>query len=308
MMTFTLEEVFSSVYRAADTLPIGSLSKSAHFGEHKSQFKGDGHDFDRIVEYDPAVHSISQIDWRSMTRDKVYVREFNVTKDFDVRVVIDLSTSMTFGTDQQHKERMLHEILLSIGLACSHAMDPMGLIGFAEDIIFDEEPRVGENQAHYLTSQLYDFFDGLQSDGRGKLDRKKTDFYNVFDFIQRTHTYKTSFLIVISDFIGIEDFQNIEVLNDITSQHEAAFIFLDDPLEFNIDGLGYIKQEDMETGRTYSVSRSKSRKLGLEIRKKRKQFRKKIQEAGIDSIVLEYGKHLQRLFRFFIIRHELLRS
>ena len=102
----------------------------------------------------------------------------------------------------------------------------------------------------------------------------------------------------------MDNFPGIEVLNDITSHHEMVFVLLDDPSEFNFGGLGYIRQEDLETGQTKFVSRLKAKKNELKIRLRRKQFRKEIQAAGIDSIVLEYGKHLQRLYRFFIARYE----
>lgn len=310
MMTFTLEEVFSNIYRATDTLPIELSSRSVRFGEHKSQFKGDGHDFDRVVEYDPQVHSIAQIDWRSMTRDKIYVRESRITKDFSVLVMVDLSTSMTFGVkDRQYKERMLLEVLGDIGLACFHAQDPMGLIGFAEDVIFNESPKVGEDNVFYLMEQLYDFFAGLSSDGKGKLNRRKTDFYNAFDFLMRTYVNTNCLVIVVSDFIGLQNLPNSKVLEDILSHHEVVFIFLDDPAEFESKNMvGYLKMRDMETGKQTVVARRKIQDLSADIRRRRRATRNKLREIGIDSIVLEYGKHFQRLHRFFLTRQELLRS
>ncbi|MBI2065412.1 MAG: hypothetical protein HYT62_05195, partial [Candidatus Yanofskybacteria bacterium] len=282
MMAFTLEEAFSSVYRAADTLPIGLPSRSIRFGEHRSQFKGDGHDFDRIVEYDPQVHSIAQIDWRSMTKDKVFVREARVTKDFSVIVMADLSTSMTFGvSDRQHKERMLLEVFGDIGLACFHSQDPMGLIGFAGDIIFNETPKVGEDNVFYLMEQLYRFFDGLSSDGLGKMDRHKTDFYNAFDFLMRTYANTNCFVIVISDFIGLQNLPNFKVLEDVLSSHEIALVFLDDPSEFGHEvefRLGRVRMQNMETGDRTTVARRQMRSLGLAIRRQRKETREKLRE------------------------------
>ena len=309
-MTFTLEEVFSSVYRAADTLPIELPSRSIRFGEHRSQFRGDGHDFDRVVEYDPQVHSIAQIDWRSMTRDKVFVRESKVTKDFSVIMMADLSTSMAFGVrDCQHKERMLLETLGDIGLACFHAQDPMGLIGFAEDVVINELPKVGEDHVFYLTEQLYELFNGFYSDGKGKLDRRRTDFYNAFDFLMRTYVNTNCLIIVVSDFIGLQNLPNPKVLEDILSHHEMVFIFLDDPVEFESKSIaGHLKMRNMGTGKQTVVARRKIKELGINIRKIRKAEREKLRGIGIDSIVLEYGKHFQRLQRFFLIRQELFRS
>lgn len=306
MMTFTLEDVLSSIYRAIDVLPIESPSRSNRFGEHRSTFRGEGHDFDRVVEYDPQIHSISQIDWRSKdAQGRVYVREFKVTKDFPTILLGDLSSSMLFGVEKQLKERMLLEVIGDIGLACFHAQDPMGFIGFSEDIIFDEEPKVGEDNIYYVLEQLYDFLDGLASDGKGRLLKSATNFYNAFDRIIKKYPDNKHFIIVVSDFIGLDEIPDTQILEDIASNHEIVFIFLDDPGEFeNLKGRGYIKVENMETGQQLDISRRKFRKISADIRQKRKRFRNSLQAIGIDSMVLEYGKHFQRLHRFLDARYE----
>lgn len=305
MMTFTLEEVLSKLYRIADVLPIESLSDSSRFGDHKSIFRGDGHDFYQKNEYDPQNHSIFQIDWRSMTRDKVFVREYKVTRNYPVLLLGDLSNSMLFGVDYQLKERMLLETIGDIGLACFHSQDPMGFIGFADNIIFDEDPKVGEDNIYYLLEQLYYFFDGLLSDGKGTLKKQGTDFYNAFDHIIKKYADTRHFVIILSDFISIDHIPNRQILEDLASYHEVVFIFLDDPNEFGIArGQGFIRVEDIETGRQNIISRRKFREISIDLRQRRKKFRNSLQESGIDSMVLEYGKHFQRLHRFFDARHE----
>lgn len=311
MMTFTLDDIFSNMYRVADTLPVEDFSRSTKFGEHRSQFRGDGHDFDRVVEYDPQIHSLSQIDWRSMDyKRRVYVRESRVTKDFPVVLMGDMSISMLFGVDAQHKKRMFLEVMGDIGLACYHAQDPMGFIGFAEDIIFDEEPRVGEAQLYYLIGETYNFFEGITEDGRGKLGKSITNFHNAFDFFSRKYANKQCLLIVVSDFIGVEDIVKSPVLQDVANQHEVVFVFLDDPLEFTINqGPGSLRIENIEDGEQLIVSRRNLSKIGADIRRARKKMREEnLKELRVDSIVLEYGKHFQRLYRFFIGREESFRA
>ena len=50
MMGFSLSDVFSSIDRIENVIPIESLSNRLRFGEHKSVFKSTGHDFDQIKE------------------------------------------------------------------------------------------------------------------------------------------------------------------------------------------------------------------------------------------------------------------
>jgi len=311
MMTFRLDEVFSSIYRAANVIPVEGFSTRMRFGEHPSQFRGDGHDFDRMVEYDPTKHSLSQIDWRSIdSKKRLYVRESRVTKDFPVLVLGDVSTSMTFGVDNQHKERLLLEVIGDIGLAAFHSQDPMGFIGFAESAVFDEEPRIGEDNVYYVIEQVYDFFKGLRSDGRGKLNRRKTDFQHVFDLVNRKYANSHCFIAVISDFIGAESLASSQVLRDLADRHEVVFIFIDDPEEFNVGGkLGYLRVENIEKeGDRAVVLLRKMPQIGLKARQRRREFRKVLESLRIDSIVLEYGKHFSRLHRFFLARQESFRA
>ena len=306
MMGFSLADIYSSIERIENVIPVESLSKRLRFGEHKSVFKSTGHDFDQIKEYDPEDDSIFEILWNSIGTDgKLYVRKAIATKEFPAVILGDLSTSMTFGVDYRCKERMFLETMGNIGMTCSHGQDPMGFIGFAEDILFDEQPRLGQDHVDYLIEEVYKFFQAISSDGKGKLDRKKTDFDKAFRFFSERYANNQCFVVAISDFIGVEEFANSQILKDVANQHEVVFIFLDDPEEFKFSGPGYIKMENMETGEQISVSRRMSSNF---IRNRRKNIREELRNIGVDSMVLEYGKHFQRLHRFFLARQESFRG
>ncbi|OGN08633.1 MAG: hypothetical protein A3J46_02945 [Candidatus Yanofskybacteria bacterium RIFCSPHIGHO2_02_FULL_41_11] len=320
-MRFILNEVFSSIHKAANVLPISTPASRVRFGDHSSRFKGQGPDFYQISEYDPEEHIIDQIQWHlTDPNDGVYVREAKITKDFVVVVMADLSTSMMFGLDNPSKLRLLFETIGNIGLTCSHAQDPMGLIGFAENVIFDERPKVGEDSIYYTLEKLYKFFEGIENDGRGPLKRQGTNFTKALGFFSSRYVNKHCCLIVVSDFVGAEEFFTSQILRDVSSQHEVMFLFLDDPKEFNVTTwfghwfkitFGYLRTTDMETERTKIILLRKMKEIGQEIRKSRKEMRNHLRDMGIDSMVLEYttqGKHYERLYRFFLARQELFRS
>ena len=319
-MRFTLNDVHSSIHKAANALPIATPASRVRYGDHTSRFKGQGPDFYQIVEYDSEEHTIDQIQWHLTDPDgTVFVREAKITKDFMVIVMADLSTSMMFSLDYPSKLRLLFETIGNIGLTCSHAQDPMGFIGFAEDIIFDERPKVGEGATHYLLGELYKFFEGIEKDGQGSLMKGETDFQKSFEFFASKYVHKHCCLIIISDFIGAEDFFASQTLRDISGQHEVIFLFLDDPNEFGGNswfgrwfkpGAGYLRIQSIETGEVALVSMKQMQKIGQTIRQKRKEMRNRIKDIGIDSMVLEYtneGKHYERLYRFFLRRQEMIR-
>src|SRR3989338_1007395 len=320
-MRFALNDVYPNIQKAAHELPIGTPASRIKFGMHLSKFKGRGPNFYQNVEYDPNEHDIDQIQWHLTDPDgKVYVREAIIDKDYQVVVMADLSTSMMFGMRYPYKLRLLFETIGNIGLTCVHAQDPMGFIGFAGNIIFDERPRVGEGPVYYLLDEMYKFFYGLEQDGKGPLKREGTDFKKAFDFFSLRYAGKNPFLIVISDFVGMEEFVDTQLLKDISSENEIVFLFLDDPDEFNVRSwlscvfgitFGYLRIRNIETGKRSTVSIRKWRKMGKEIRQKRKVMRERLKDAGIDSMVLEYteqGKHFERLYRFFLGRRGLLKD
>ena len=309
MIRFSLADIFSSIERLENIIPVEGLSDRIRFGEHKSLYKSDGYDFDQVREYDPQEDSIFDIMWNFVGSDgKLYVRKARATKEFVAVIMADLSTSMASGVGHQAKERMLLESVGNIGMTCSHGQDPMGLVGFAEDIIFDEEPRLGSEHVDYLIEEMYNFFQTISSDGKGGIDRRKTDFYKAFSFFSERYVNNRCFLVVISDFIGAEEIVDSQILKDIASYHEVVFVFLDDPAELRLTkGPGYIRQEDIETGQEYVVQRSKLAELELELRQRRKEMKNALGNMGIDSMVLEYGKNFQRLLRLFMARQESFR-
>ncbi|OGN06663.1 MAG: hypothetical protein A2750_02320 [Candidatus Yanofskybacteria bacterium RIFCSPHIGHO2_01_FULL_45_42] len=306
-MQFTLEDVFSNIDRAANALPIASAAKRVRFGEYPSVFKGRGPDFYQISEYNPEEHEVDQIQWHLTDPDgTVYVREAKITKDFTVVVMADLSSSMLF------KLRLLFETIGNVGLTCSYAQDPMGFIGFANDIIFDETSKIGEEAVDNLVENLYDFFEGLEKDGEGLL-RGRADFVKAFEFFSSRHDNNQCFLVVVSDFIGAEEFVKSQLLKDVTSRHETVFLFLDNPSEFKVRGWLWrrLKMRDIETGRDNVVSPGDMKKLEQEIRAERKRMRDYLNDIGIGEMVLEYsnnGKHYERLLRFFLERQEMIKS
>ncbi|MDP3697897.1 MAG: hypothetical protein Q8R55_07920 [Candidatus Taylorbacteria bacterium] len=314
-MQFTLDDVHSNIHKAANVLPIGVHASRVRYGDHTSRFKGQGPDFFQIVEYDSEQHTVDQIQWHLTDPDgTVYVREAKITKDFMVVVMADLSPSMMF------KLQLLFESIGNIGLTCSHAQDPMGFIGFSENIIFDERPRVGEDSVYYLLGELYKFFEEIEADSNDSLPRRETNFQKAFEFFASRFADKHCFLIVISDFIGAEEFLKTQLLKDIANRHEMVCLFLDNPTEFSVRSLlgkllrypfGYLRMTDIETGREVVVPIRTMDKIEQEIRVKRKRVRNNMKDMGIDSMVLEYsknGKHYERLYRFLLHRQEMIKS
>jgi len=99
------------------------------------------------------------------------------------------------------------------------------------------------------------------------------------------------------------------LLKYIATKHELVLVFIDNFSEISgITGRGYLRVEDIETGKQTTVLRKKARVIMESVRRKRTELRKqKLRNLGIDSVVLEPGKQISRLQKFFIKRNKLSR-
>ncbi len=297
------EEVVKELRRIQGGISVSSLSSRLRFGDHRSMFKEQGHDFYQLREYDPERDSVERIVWDQAAQagDELYVREAIEPKDFPVYLLVDLSSSIDFSEDKGifPKRKLLLECAGSLGLTAAHIQDRVGLIGFTDRIILDEPPRSGNNQVYYLLSRLCDFFENAP-----KNKSRQTDFWTVLDLIRKRSRGPT-LILILSDFIGWEKIADSPFIARRNAHHEFVFLILHDPNEFSIKNrLGYVRIKNMETGDIEVVSVRKLRAMHAEALKAREAFRAKLKKTGVDSIVLTYGNHFEQLAKFFAERRE----
>src|SRR5690349_24650271 len=79
-------------------------------GEYHSVFKGTGIAFEEVREYQPG-DDIRSIDWNVTARmGHPYIKRFIEERGLTVMLVVDVSASYQFGTQQQHKREVAAEI------------------------------------------------------------------------------------------------------------------------------------------------------------------------------------------------------
>lgn len=308
-MQFLIDDVFAGIEKTVKYMPVESFSLRHRFGEHKSIFRDQGRDFYQLRKYDPETDSLGDIVWSSREADgSVYVREARISKEFTGVVLADLSASIAFSAGYPYKMRMLLETIGNFGMTCFHGQDPLGLIGFADEVVFDEQPRVGQDQIYYILEHLYDYFNDMIRHRQPVYKKKGTDFAKAFNFFAQRYAGQNCFVVVISDFMDAYEIVKSSALKDLNSQHEIIFVFLDDVSEFQIKNLfGYARIADIETGQSRVISLRKLKNLQKKLRIERKLFRDELRQNDIESVVLEYGKHFERFYRFLLTRQEILR-
>jgi uncharacterized protein (DUF58 family) len=86
------------------------LSNHIFAGEYNTAFKGKGMAFSEVREYQPG-DDVRSIDWNVTARyNAPFVKVFEEEREMTVMMLIDVSGSGNFGTNQQFKRELATEI------------------------------------------------------------------------------------------------------------------------------------------------------------------------------------------------------
>ena len=112
------------------------LVKTALIGNYRGRIKGRGLDFDRFREYTTSDDA-SLIDWKVSVRlNKPIIKEFIEERNLDVFLLIDVSSSMVFGSTTKLKNEYVAELASALSYAILNAGDSLGY-GFVSDDLFN---------------------------------------------------------------------------------------------------------------------------------------------------------------------------
>ena len=280
------------------TLPVRVVptrkSRRIRYGLNPSVFKGRGLVFYQTREYDPMRDSVYQIlCYSAFDPDKIYVREAIEEKETPVILVVDLSSSMSFGVGRSSKRRILFDTAGSIGFTATKDQERVGLIGFTDRVVFFHPPKVGTGHVYHIMREVY----GFLSDPRTFFGQK-TDLAVAIQFLAKRLS-GSSLVFVFSDFVGWEHVADLAILRSASAKHELVFVILDDPEEFNVKGGGSILMRDMEDENViFRVPVKSLVKARKEILARRHEMMEKLRKMGIDSLELVYGDHMAKLVGF----------
>ena len=150
-----VEEVFARFRDIKQGIRVKKKATSIHYGEHKSGFRGAGYDIVGVEQWRPG-QPLKDIAWSLSLRtypDKIYKIERMEPKELRTLLVVDLSSSTLFQISQEsNKALLMLDLIGNMGLTRSNVRDPVGLLGFSDQIELFIPPRKGRR--HVLTDLL----------------------------------------------------------------------------------------------------------------------------------------------------------
>ena len=242
-------------------------------GEYHSVFKGRGMAFSEVREYQPG-DDIRLIDWNVTARyGSPFIKIFEEERELTVYLLVDISKSGEFGSQNQLKQEFGAEIASVLGFSAIKNNDKVGLILFSNDIEKYVVPKKGKSHVLRVIREL------LYNEPKGN----KTSIKNVLDYLLKVAKRK-SVVFLISDFIDDNYWSSLKIVN---RKHDLIGIRLFDPAEKLLPDLGVIKVRDPESGSSFWIdtsSRGEIEKLKNKINSDFDAFNKQAKKIGFDII------------------------
>ena len=242
-------------------------------GEYHSVFKGRGMAFSEVREYQPG-DDIRLIDWNVTARNgSPFIKIFEEERELTVYLLVDISKSGEFGSQNQLKQEFGAEIASVLGFSAIKNNDKVGLILFSNDIEKYVVPKKGKSHVLRVIREL------LYNTPKGN----KTSIKNALDYLLKVAKRK-SVIFLISDFIDDDYWASLKIVN---RKHDLIGIRLFDPAEKLLPDIGVIKVRDPESGSSFWIdtsNRVEMEKLKNKINSDFDAFNKQAKKIGFDII------------------------
>ena len=221
------------------------LSKQVFSGEYHSAFKGRGMAFSEVRNYIPG-DEIRTIDWNVTARfNETYVKVFEEERELTVMLIVDISGSESFGSDELLKREFIAEIGAVLAFSATQNNDKIGAILFSDQIELYIPPKKGRKHILRIIRELIEF-------------KPKSNLTNIGEVVQHFNNLvkKRAIAFLISDFIG----QNLEKALKITAKkHDLIALRIFDQREKELPNMGLTLFEDAESGNRRWINTSKKR-------------------------------------------------
>ena len=216
------------------------LSDHVFGGEYHSTFKGRGMTFSEVRQYQFG-DDVRSIDWNVTARyNEPYVKVFEEERELTLMLMVDISGSEYFGTQEQFKNEIITEIAATLAFSAMQNNDKTGLILFSDSIELYIPPKKGKSHVLRIIRELIEF----------EPKSNKTDIANALKFLSNVMK-KKAIVFVLSDFIA-DNYR--DTLKIAARKHDVTGIRIYDKAEENIPNLGMVQMEDQETGELLLVN------------------------------------------------------
>jgi uncharacterized protein (DUF58 family) len=216
------------------------LSDHIFSGEYHSSFKGRGMTFSEVRQYQFG-DDIRSIDWNVTARyHEPYIKVFEEERELTMMLMVDISGSESFGTQQQFKKDILTEISATLAFSAIQNNDKVGLLLFSDEIELFIPPKKGKTHVLRIIRELIEF----------EPKSKKTDLTFALRYLSNVMK-KKAIVFILSDFVD-SGYDN--ALKIVGKKHDVTGIRVYDKLETKLPKLGMVPMRDVESDKIVLVN------------------------------------------------------
>jgi uncharacterized protein (DUF58 family) len=268
------------------------LSNHIFAGEYHTAFKGKGMAFSEVREYQPG-DDIRTIDWNVTARyNAPFVKVFEEEREMTVMLLIDVSASGNFGTQEQFKRELATELSAILAFSAIKNNDKVGVIFFTDKVEQFIPPKKGKSHILRIIREVLAF----QPTGKG------TDIAGALEYFSAV-IKKRSICFILSDFMSKEFDRPLKIAS---KKHDLVALRIHDTREDTLPNVGLVPMQDAETEEMIFVDTS-SKKVRDNFAKNRikatEKLRKLLPASGVDLIDITTGTdYVKPLINFFKTR------
>ncbi|PKW28990.1 DUF58 domain-containing protein [Flavobacterium lindanitolerans] len=238
------------------------LSDHIFSGEYHTSFKGRGMTFSEVRQYQFG-DDVRAIDWNVTARyNEPYIKVFEEERELTMMLMVDVSGSESFGTQNGFKKDIVTEIAATMAFSATQNNDKIGLILFSDEIELYIPPKKGRSHVLRIIRELIEF----------RPKSHKTNLSQALRFLSGVMK-KKAIVFVISDFMTDDNYEH--TLKIAGKKHDLTGIRVYDAREEKMPNIGMVNMLDAETGETMLVN------------------------TGSKAVRLEYEKYYQEKMKFF---------
>jgi uncharacterized protein (DUF58 family) len=217
------------------------LTKHIFSGEYHSAFKGRGMAFSEVRDY-TIGDEVRTIDWNVTARySSPYVKVFEEERELTVMLIIDVSGSSAFGSEDRSKKDVALEVAAVLAFSAIANNDKVGALFISDKVERYITPEKGKQHVLVILRELIEF----------KPTSQATNLTEGLKFFRNTQKKRT-ISFVISDFIDENNF--MDALRLTRKRHDLIAIKITDDAEKELPNAGFIRLFNAETGETSWVN------------------------------------------------------
>ena len=251
------------------------LSNHIFAGEYNTAFKGRGMTFSEVREYEIG-DDLRTIDWNVTARyNSPFVKVFEEEREITLMLMVDVSSSSSFGTNKRFKRELVSEISAVLAFSAIKNNDKVGVIFFSDKIEKFISPSKGKKHILRIIKEILTF----------ESTSKKTNIKKALEYFNRV-TKKRSICFLLSDFFDSDFFEPIKLS---AKRHDFVAVNTLDSRELEIPNVGLLSLQDSEEDNEILVD-SSDRKFRRNFKNKQlsrlETLKKELSLCGADYIQL----------------------